>query len=193
MMAGAGAWRDAECNFRKWALCATRPKSAMGTLRDTSVVRPETFRTIWVAMCMSPVLLVSTGFSSGSAMMEYSVASAHARWQGRLAAKLLSQLGDWNAPPNPIQLPQKMHIVSWIFVRQRWRSARSTYDSVNEKPTGSCGISCAYKAIWIRFFNAGDSRCSSWSDVISFENFSSPESPCYPLVHPPTICVNIVS
>ena len=41
-------WCDAECHFRRWAL-----------RRDTSVVRPETYKTLWVAMYMAGTLNAS--------------------------------------------------------------------------------------------------------------------------------------
>ena len=56
-------WHDEECNFRRWALCATRPSGQSGS------------------PCLSPVLLVSTGFSSctmaGSASHVKHVRLAH--------------------------------------------------------------------------------------------------------------------
>ena len=80
---GAPGWRDAECNFRRWALCATRPscvpKRTECNLRGWALcaTRPscvpkrtkQSGSPCTCLACMSPLLLVSTDFFSGSAMM----------------------------------------------------------------------------------------------------------------------------
>ena len=83
-------WRDAECNFRRWALCATRPSCvpkrtecnfrrwALCATRPSCVPK----RTIWVSMCLSST---ATGFSSrtmvGSASCVKLAHIHHCAWQ----------------------------------------------------------------------------------------------------------------